>query len=295
MNGFASCAIGASRRVEPVQLVLAETGPDLARVVQGAVGVVVAERAARRRARAPPLARGPAADHELLAELVLDLAPRRRPPARFVPRVESLGHDPFEAELVARRQRGVAVAGARRRRLPSSVRSARALRAAARRSVYGRSVTRRPSSHSRSKTMNTTGTSRISARSRRRVAHVHAAAAGAGSRGGRVRRARRSRRRAARRCRRARSPSACELGIPRRDVAAVAARHAHATVSYEHEGAHAVPLHLVGPVGAGRHRRGRASRASVADRSALGGSRIPLSVAASRPHLGLNDRAGVSS
>src|SRR6202022_5000834 len=60
----------------------------------------------------------PAADDELLAEVVLDLQPGVRALARLVAAVEALGHDALEAELLAGGQRRLALSPGRGGRLP---------------------------------------------------------------------------------------------------------------------------------------------------------------------------------
>ena len=62
---------------EPIELSLGESRADLAGVTKCAVLVAVAEQQRADTARTPSFARRPTADHELLPELVFDLAPRR--------------------------------------------------------------------------------------------------------------------------------------------------------------------------------------------------------------------------
>src|SRR5215212_1308179 len=69
-------------------------------------------------AGAPALPGQPAADHELLALLRLDLDPVASALARLVGAVEPLGHDPLEPLLGGRVEQPLAAADAVRRRLP---------------------------------------------------------------------------------------------------------------------------------------------------------------------------------
>src|SRR5206468_10473722 len=76
-----------------------ETGADVADPSQ-LVAVVDREHERAERADAPTGAGRVADDDELLAAVRLDLQPLARAPALQVPRVEPLGHDPFEPLLL---------------------------------------------------------------------------------------------------------------------------------------------------------------------------------------------------
>ena len=202
-NGLAACSSGASRPARRSSSSSVNPVPDLPRVLQRAGAVVVADQQRADATRSPALARGPPAHHELLAQLVLDLAPRRRPAPRLVGRVDPLGHDALQPELPARRRarrhrrRCSPAASAISRPASRGLRAGAAARGTGAASGPGRRATtrRRPCRPREPRGQAIAGPPRRARAS---------GAAAAESSAGRARRARRSRRRATLRCHRAR-------------------------------------------------------------------------------------------
>ena len=83
-NGESSRRSGSSRRLQALELLLAEAGADAPDVAQRAVRLVDAEQQRADRRAAPALARQPAADDELLAAERLDLQPGAAAPPGLV-------------------------------------------------------------------------------------------------------------------------------------------------------------------------------------------------------------------
>src|SRR5207248_7709144 len=97
-------AVGTRERrhllAQLVEQAVGEAGADVPRVDE-LPAVVVAEEEGTDGAGPPAFARRPAADHELLAPVVLDLEPGPRALAGLVDAVEALGHDALEARALA--------------------------------------------------------------------------------------------------------------------------------------------------------------------------------------------------
>ena len=108
MNGLFDVSMAASTPLSR-ELGIGEARADLAGVPQLTTGVEVADEQRTDPIRAPALTDDPSADHELLAPLVLDLAPRRRATTRLVRGVEPFRHHALEAEVEAGRERRVTV------------------------------------------------------------------------------------------------------------------------------------------------------------------------------------------
>src|SRR5258708_26074521 len=84
------------RALQLIQRRVCKTGPDLAGVNEPVL-VVVADEQGTRLPGALAFAFEPAADHKLLAVVVLHLHPHTAAPSRLVPRLELLSHPPLHA------------------------------------------------------------------------------------------------------------------------------------------------------------------------------------------------------
>src|SRR5260370_2706707 len=104
--------------VQVVERFVGEPGTDLSGVDELPLLVVVAHQERARISASLALAVEPAADDELLPEMVLDLLPRPGPAARLVTRVELLCHHALQVRLRAGLLHGRAAALLVRRRLP---------------------------------------------------------------------------------------------------------------------------------------------------------------------------------
>ena len=93
-----------------LEVAVREAASNPAAVAQGAAGVVVAHEEGPDARLALALAGHPAADHELLAALVLHLRPGTAAAARLVDGVESLGDHALEPLLGARLEQGAPLA-----------------------------------------------------------------------------------------------------------------------------------------------------------------------------------------
>src|SRR6266853_559252 len=102
-NGERALALreGFHRALQLLEHRVGEPGPHLARIGELA-RVVVADEERPRLPISFALALDPAADHELLAVVVLDLHPDPGAPARLIRRVELLAHDALEPRFMAR-------------------------------------------------------------------------------------------------------------------------------------------------------------------------------------------------
>src|SRR5207342_3103147 len=86
-----------------VEGLLAEPGPDVARVLQPA-GTLHTDEQRAELAGPLPFTWLPAPDHDLLPAEVLDLAPAPGPLARLIAGRQAFGHDAFQAVLARHRQ-----------------------------------------------------------------------------------------------------------------------------------------------------------------------------------------------
>src|SRR5262249_54901597 len=97
-HGEVAPCSGARRPGSPPRTPAGEPGPARAGVGRAAA-LLYSDRQRADLPRPVPLAGAPAADHRLLPQDVLDLAPRARPFPRLVAGVEALGHDALQTVL----------------------------------------------------------------------------------------------------------------------------------------------------------------------------------------------------